>query len=483
MSTFAFRDASIVVIDTSHSTVKAVLGLHELLPLPSVTIQARVGLRRSLYNDPDAQAPSPSVKVNDYLVGPALDEAIAAGQDLVISWPFRDGDISDWLQAEAIWKHVLFTALPLRRPQNESPVLLSLTPHLSRASYERLSLLFFQHFNVPAFSLLHRPLAALYATNSLTGLVIDIGLFTTDVDIIYDGFLVPSACVQNFNVGVKHAEVYLAGLLKSNTSVMAILNPPAQPPSPQTLNANLLKLAHKIFTSNLIKSSLSSPSDEDDTGITDIAAVVMAGKEKAIIEANAAKKRKATAAEQAKAKEIEAMDLVEVEWEDGQVVTVGKERHRFCEVFYDAGLVKGLDRELMKEAGLDVFGAGEEVEGGGESLVDVVGYAVRKTDVDMRQYIWNGLFVSGELTEHIRGLSAALSARLTPFILSPTSAATQPEYNEVQPRAIRTLEIPQYFAEWRDKGDGGASFLGGCIIAKVRIRPPKLFSLLFCLSP
>lgn len=41
--------------------------------------------------------------VTDYLVGKQLDEAIAAGQDLIISWPFAKGDIADWAQAEAIW--------------------------------------------------------------------------------------------------------------------------------------------------------------------------------------------------------------------------------------------------------------------------------------------------------------------------------------------------------------------------------------------
>jgi hypothetical protein len=41
--------------------------------------------------------------VNDYLVGAQLDEAIAAGLDIVISWPFADGDVRDWTQAEAIW--------------------------------------------------------------------------------------------------------------------------------------------------------------------------------------------------------------------------------------------------------------------------------------------------------------------------------------------------------------------------------------------
>lgn len=44
-----------------------------------------------------------AVKVKDYLVGTQLDEAIAAGQDIDVSWPFAEGGISDWVQAEALW--------------------------------------------------------------------------------------------------------------------------------------------------------------------------------------------------------------------------------------------------------------------------------------------------------------------------------------------------------------------------------------------
>jgi actin-related protein 9 len=49
-------------------------------------------------------APQPQIlKVTDYLVGPQLDDAIAAGQDLIISWPFAEGEIKDFMQAEALW--------------------------------------------------------------------------------------------------------------------------------------------------------------------------------------------------------------------------------------------------------------------------------------------------------------------------------------------------------------------------------------------
>lgn len=48
------------------------------------------------------QTAAPKAAVKDYLVGAALDEALASGQDVVVSWPFADGDVSDWTQAEAI---------------------------------------------------------------------------------------------------------------------------------------------------------------------------------------------------------------------------------------------------------------------------------------------------------------------------------------------------------------------------------------------
>lgn len=76
---------------------------------------ARVGLRRSVNGVQNGaeSAPEPSTstfqntastaKVTDYLVGSQLDEALAAGQEVDIFWPFEDGDVKDWTQAEALW--------------------------------------------------------------------------------------------------------------------------------------------------------------------------------------------------------------------------------------------------------------------------------------------------------------------------------------------------------------------------------------------
>lgn len=53
------------------------------------------------------QAPAPGARVVDYIVGTALDEALAAGHDIAVYWPFADGTVNDWVQAEALW-YVLY---------------------------------------------------------------------------------------------------------------------------------------------------------------------------------------------------------------------------------------------------------------------------------------------------------------------------------------------------------------------------------------
>lgn len=132
--------------------------------------------------------------------------------------------------------------------------------------------------------------------------------------------------------------------------------------------------------------------------------------------------QKASAAEQARAREIEALDLVTVEFE-GKEVTVGKERHRFCEPIFDPAVVAGLGLERFTgdqagvgrgEEGLPVMSLTEEGDDGRKvgALQDAVGRAVAQADSDIRQYLWQGLFVTGHITRFVKGQSYLLSVVL-----------------------------------------------------------------------
>ena len=61
------------------------------------------------------------------------------------------------------------------------------------------------------------------------------------------------------------------------------------------------------------------------------------------------------------------------------------------------------------------------------------------------------------------GIGAGLQSRLSPFI---TASGLD---TDVQAKAIRVLNVPEYYAEYRDTGNGYAVFLGSSIVAKVRL--------------
>lgn len=71
---------------------------------------ARVGRRKTQPDeskmDVDAAGPSSSkkAKVSSYLVGKDLEDALAAGEELEVTWPMRGKDAwSDWRSIEALW--------------------------------------------------------------------------------------------------------------------------------------------------------------------------------------------------------------------------------------------------------------------------------------------------------------------------------------------------------------------------------------------
>ena len=138
--------------------------------------------------------------------------------------------------------------------------------------------------------------------------------------------------------------------------------------------------------------AVDAPAIEDE-GVTDIAAVVVAGKERAVIESGLKKKASAkqTKEEQARAREIEALDLVATRFR-GVELTLGRERHRFCEPLFDPTLLNGIPG-VEQKAQPDLV----------RPLQTAVGDAVGRTEVDQRTYIWQGLFVTGEITNHIKG--------------------------------------------------------------------------------
>lgn len=74
------------------------------------------------------------------------------------------------------------------------------------------------------------------------------------------------------------------------------------------------------------------------------------------------------------------------------------------------------------------------------------------------------------------GLAAAVRSHLEMYIVTSLELMT-----DVQPKFIRTLKVPDYFANFRESGDSLACYLGCSIVAKVK-HPLYIFTFIRILT-
>ncbi|KAG0074402.1 general RNA polymerase II transcription factor, partial [Podila epicladia] len=123
-----------------------------------------------------------------YYCGGALTEAQQQypASELTIASPIEQGIVKDWAAMEALWRHVLFRELGIKRSRNASPVLMVVPTDWTKEEHERITQIFFENFNVPGLYLAEEPLMILYGCATVTGLIIDIGHNSTEITPIID---------------------------------------------------------------------------------------------------------------------------------------------------------------------------------------------------------------------------------------------------------------------------------------------------------
>jgi actin-related protein 9 len=233
----------------------------------------------------------------------------------------------------------------------------------------------------------------LFAANALNGVVIDVTHADTTITPITDS-IAQHGHEVHLDVGTRDCELYLANLLRSNQPLVAALSE-GEPLTDDQLSVQLLELAQQLWRDSLVKvpSDGETAQTEEEEGITNIAALLVAGKEKAAIEAGTKKKAtaKQTQAEREREREIAALDLIQVEFK-GKTLTLGRERHRFCEPLFDPKLLESLS-STTKDSLLDNT----------LPLQEGVHFAVNSLPVDRRWLVWSGVFIAGDIANCVKG--------------------------------------------------------------------------------
>ncbi|KAJ9104533.1 hypothetical protein QFC21_002029 [Naganishia friedmannii] len=482
------------------------------VPAPSLMVPARYGLRKrsgeigpetggavssqSLANEDEEERP-----LSDYLVGTFLDDALGKDDANTISihWPFEDSravqpkgkqkEVVDWRGREVILyvslipfreapliKLVLFGCrrhlftYQFGQPPRENTTSLILVPPPTRsfvnsnvvlAHYTEIA---FEALNCSTFSIMPWPVASLFGVGAMTGMVVHIGTYSTEIGVVVESTVRTDVggCV---NVGKEDCIAYLAELLSKDEDIRRQIT---ENSNSITVESIFRELACGILDDE-DRSKIMIPlasgqkavvigddgEQEEEEGVLNVAKILASGDTKTIQQLKENKNKKGAAANAAalvaaekaandraaqaaaeKASDVQTYHLASLNID----VKVGPVRHRACEPLYRAldGLGYGSSRTVQE----------------GMTLV------MKNLEPNYRQVVWESIVLTGDLAR-IPSLSYAITSHLNMFLLSNPDRET-----DEQPNHYRILKMPEYYPEFKNTSTNVAPFLGASIAAK-----------------
>ncbi|KAM9976676.1 hypothetical protein ACTFIR_010520 [Dictyostelium discoideum] len=138
------------------------------------------------------------------------DEAQAKRGILNIKYPIEHGIITNWNDMEALWEYTFTNEL--RVDASKHPVLLTEPPLNPKANRERMVETMFEYFNTPAVYIAIQAVLSLYASGRTTGTVLDCGDGVCHTVPIYEGYSIPHA-IKRIDIGGRDITEYLMRLL------------------------------------------------------------------------------------------------------------------------------------------------------------------------------------------------------------------------------------------------------------------------------
>eukprot|EP01083_Nonionella_stella_P063671 165460_1 len=173
------EEGEVVVIDNGSSFIVAgFAGDNE----PHVAFESIVG-RNSCNGIPPGNPPQ-----KDAFVG---EEARKYRGWCRLRYPIEHGIVTSWDDVEKIWHHTFYQEL--RTSPEAHPVLLTETSLVPKANRAKKTQIMFEAFNVPSMYLACDAVLSLYATDRLTGMVVESGSAITNCVPIYEGYALPRA--------------------------------------------------------------------------------------------------------------------------------------------------------------------------------------------------------------------------------------------------------------------------------------------------
>ncbi|KAI1317506.1 hypothetical protein EDD11_008313 [Mortierella claussenii] len=352
-----------------------------------------------------------------YYCGGALAEAEQQylEAELTVSSPIQEGIIKDWAAIEALWRHVLFRELGIKRSRNASPVLMVVPTDWTKEEHERITQIFFENFNVPGLYLAEEPLMTLYGCAAVTGLIIDIGHNSTEITPILDTLIQRSA-IQTIPLAGSDFDAYFLDLLKADTQLVREYGEPLD-----------LEFARHLKESSVCQ-VLSKDEKESKT--------------RAQAEYNGRRVSRQWIGSRVGLENVARVEHAKLTLFNLQF-TVGSARYHAFDPLFNPDLV------------------GKRVL----NLIEAIHAAQLACKAEKRQSLWEAIIVTGGSCQ-VKGLQTRIQSEIE------DSLTVSENFGEFQVREVKFLKIPDYFPTLKNS-IVHAGFLGSEIVAKLIFPDPR----------
>jgi actin-related protein 9 len=440
-------------------------------------------------------------------------------------------------------RHVLLQLLGIRTARNDSPIFLSMPPTLTRETLAFTTEQMFSLFNTPGLCIAEEPQVSAYAAGVLTATVVDFGWEQCTISPVFEQSGVMSHAVVRSDVGMRHVAIYLAYLLSRDESVVQALitldarrnarvgTEGGDQGSGDQLAIRLFELAVHLIGQGKVKATLQGEGyatqvarEEEEEAEFDIAAALVAGREKAAIEEQERRNKAALEASdreanqgaaptdqgqamlldgkgqvQAGASKEEGAEIVQFQ---GVTIKVGPgPLSQACEPLWDPSVLSNLRGRLAASCNtslgpLDVGTGHVDTDYSIlRSLPESIASCIKAAaDPERRAQLWETILATGAPIRLIQNFSSVLVAACQSCLASshgadqgsgPISALASGSggisrdspgiggtmEDTSQPTVARCIKTPDYFAEYKDRTDM-APFLGATIYAKLAFTDP-----------
>ncbi|CAG4977653.1 unnamed protein product [Colias eurytheme] len=170
-----------------------------------------VSMFRTLVGRPNYLKGTYGREYYDVFIG---DEAEARIDDLELCSPVVNGQIVHWDNMERIWHHVFYRELKAA-PEDRS-VMMACDNCSTMEEKIKCCEIFFEVLNSPGLCIQPQSVLAMYGSGFTTGICVDIGYDTTDVNPVFEGGMIKYAHIQTGLAGAQISNYIKHSLVERN---------------------------------------------------------------------------------------------------------------------------------------------------------------------------------------------------------------------------------------------------------------------------